>query len=134
MRSLIDPFLFVALLADVNEFDKPNPQSVGQILRVANKYTYHDLDELIVSHIKSTVRKIEELMNHEKFKGKTQGELRTSPLFPCFDSSRPFSAEFVKCLRLQINSFRTLRWPTRASLSTLSASTEIDPDTSTLPS
>jgi len=47
-------------------------------LRVANKYTYHDLDELIVSHINATVRKIDELMNHDKFKGRSQEELRAS--------------------------------------------------------
>ncbi|CED84385.1 Transcription elongation factor SPT6 [Phaffia rhodozyma] len=60
---------------DVLEVDKPNPQSLGRILRVGGQYSYHDLDELIVSHVKAVVRKMEELMNHEKFKGKNQEEL-----------------------------------------------------------
>lgn len=68
-------------LADVLEVDKPNPQSLGKILRVGGKYSYHDLDELIVTHVKAIVRKMEELMNHEKFKGKTQEELGTCFVF-----------------------------------------------------
>lgn len=51
---------------------------VGQLLRVADKYDYKDLDELIVKHIKQTARKVNELIKHDKFKGRSQEELRAS--------------------------------------------------------
>lgn len=55
------------LTADVLELDKANEFSVGRQLRVGRKYTYSDLDELIVSHIKSMARKVDEMTTHEKF-------------------------------------------------------------------
>jgi transcription elongation factor SPT6 len=55
------------LMIDVLELDKANEFSVGRQLRVGRKYTYSDLDELIVSHIKSMARKVDEMTTHEKF-------------------------------------------------------------------
>ena len=55
------------LIIDVLELDKANEFSVGRQLRVGGKYTYSDLDELIVSHIKSMARKVDEMTTHEKF-------------------------------------------------------------------
>src|SRR6202043_756381 len=55
------------LIVDVLELDKANEFSVGRQLRVGRKYTYSDLDELIVSHIKSMARKVDEMTTHEKF-------------------------------------------------------------------
>lgn len=66
---------------DVEELGpKPNPAALGSPLRVSGKYTYTDLDELIVNHVKATVRSIEELMKSDKFKGKSTEELGTSDL------------------------------------------------------
>jgi transcription elongation factor SPT6 len=54
-------------MKDVLELDKANEFSVGRQLRVGRKYTYSDLDELVVSHIKSMARKVDEMTTHEKF-------------------------------------------------------------------
>lgn len=51
--------------------------NVGLTLIVDGKYEFADLDELIVSHVHAMSRRIEELMNHEKFK-KDDEELRES--------------------------------------------------------
>ncbi|WWC89746.1 transcription elongation factor SPT6 [Kwoniella dendrophila CBS 6074] len=53
---------------DVQEIDKPNEYSLGRILRVANRYSYSDLDELIINHVKAMSRKLDELQSHEKYK------------------------------------------------------------------
>ncbi|ORX33718.1 transcription elongation factor SPT6, partial [Kockovaella imperatae] len=53
---------------DVQEIDKPNEYSVGRILRVAGKYSYSDLDELIINHVKAMARKFDEMQMHEKFR------------------------------------------------------------------
>ncbi|WVW82891.1 transcription elongation factor SPT6 [Kwoniella bestiolae CBS 10118] len=53
---------------DVQEIDKPNEYSLGRILRVAGRYSYSDLDELIINHVKAMARKIDEIQMHEKYK------------------------------------------------------------------
>ena len=53
---------------DVLELHKENEFSVGRTLRIGGKYTYSDLDELILDHVKAMAKKVEELMSHEKFK------------------------------------------------------------------
>lgn len=57
------------------ELDKENDYTLGKVLRVGDKISYGDLDELIVSHIDGMARKVEEMMNHEKYKGSTEEEL-----------------------------------------------------------
>ncbi|KAF8534037.1 SH2 domain-containing protein [Trichophaea hybrida] len=52
---------------DVLELDKINEFTVGRTLRVGGKYSYSDLDELIVNHVKSMARKIDELCINPKF-------------------------------------------------------------------
>jgi transcription elongation factor SPT6 len=61
--------------ADVLELDKPNEYSLGRNLRIQGKYTYSDLDELIVSHVRSMARKVDEMMHSDKYKG-TEADLR----------------------------------------------------------
>jgi hypothetical protein len=53
---------------DVLELDKENEFAVGKILKVANKYTYSDLDDLIVNHVTAMARKVNEMVNDEKFR------------------------------------------------------------------
>ncbi|WVR05399.1 transcription elongation factor SPT6 [Kwoniella sp. DSM 27419] len=53
---------------DVQEIDKPNEYTLGRILRVAGRYSYSDLDELIINHVKAMARKIDEMQMHEKYK------------------------------------------------------------------
>ena len=70
---------------DVLELDKENEFTLGKTLRVGGKFNYSDLDELIVLHVKAQAKKVEEMMNHEKFQDKSKAALGKStpdPLFP----------------------------------------------------
>lgn len=60
---------------DVLELQKDNEFSVGKVLRVGSKYTYSDLDELIVEHVKAMAKKVEEMMQHEKFQKGSRADL-----------------------------------------------------------
>jgi transcription elongation factor SPT6 len=70
--------LEIKLMIDVLELDKANEFSVGRQLRVGRKYSYSDLDELIVSHIKSMARKVDEMTTHEKFQRGSRADTGTS--------------------------------------------------------
>jgi transcription elongation factor SPT6 len=52
---------------DVLELDKENEFAVGKVLKIANKYTYSDLDDLIVNHVKAMARKVSEMVNDERY-------------------------------------------------------------------
>jgi transcription elongation factor SPT6 len=54
---------------DILELQKENEFSVGRQLRVSgsSKYTYSDLDELIVDHVKAMAKKVTEIMGHDKY-------------------------------------------------------------------
>ncbi len=54
----------------------PSGQALGGQLVVDAQHIYSDLDELIVNHVQAMVRRVEELMNHERFKAKSEDELR----------------------------------------------------------
>ncbi|BGP16764.1 hypothetical protein JCM10213_002156 [Rhodosporidiobolus nylandii] len=54
----------------VHELDKPNEYSLGAQLRISDRHRYTDLDELIDAHIKQMARKVNEMTNSDKFKGK----------------------------------------------------------------
>lgn len=60
---------------DVLELQKENEFTVGKVLRVGSKYSYSDLDELIVDHVKAMAKKVEELMQHEKFQKGSRADL-----------------------------------------------------------
>lgn len=73
---------------DVLELQKETEFSVGRTLRVGGKYTYTDLDELIVDHVKAMAKKVDELMQHEKFQKGSRADLgKPLPIFPL--SSHP---------------------------------------------
>lgn len=59
---------------DVLELDKDNEFAVGKLLKIGGRWTYSDLDELIVDHVKAMARKVDEMMLHEKYKSGTRGE------------------------------------------------------------
>ncbi|TID29825.1 hypothetical protein CANINC_001574 [Pichia inconspicua] len=69
----VDNQLFQHL--DVIEKDKPNEYSLGRILKV-DDFQYHDLDELIVSHINNLHAKVEAMKNHEKFRNEPVNDAR----------------------------------------------------------
>ncbi|KAF2260518.1 transcription elongation factor Spt6 [Lojkania enalia] len=56
---------------DVLELDKPNEYSVGRQLRVG-KYTYSDLDELIVNHVEAMAKKVTELTKDDRYQRGTK--------------------------------------------------------------
>ena len=59
---------------DVLELQKENEFSVGRQLRIGGKWTYTDLDELIVDHVKAMAKKVVEMMQHEKYQTGTKAE------------------------------------------------------------
>ena len=61
----------------------PTGQTVGSQLIVDGTHSYADLDELIVNHVQAMARRVEELMNHEKFKAGSEDDLRQS-LVVCY--------------------------------------------------
>jgi transcription elongation factor SPT6 len=72
---------------DVLELQKENEFSLGKTLKVGGKYTYSDLDELIVLHIKAMAKKVNEMMADDRYQaGYTKqqtGELPPSITHPC---------------------------------------------------
>ena len=63
---------------DVLELDKENEFALGRTLRIGSKYNYSDLDELIVDHVRKMSRKVDEMMNSDKFQDKTKNQLGKS--------------------------------------------------------
>jgi transcription elongation factor SPT6 len=62
---------------DVTEpYADPTGQTVSNELIVDATHHYADLDELLVNHVKAINKKVEDLMNHEKFKAGSADELR----------------------------------------------------------
>ncbi|CAK7566313.1 MAG: Transcription elongation factor spt6 [Sporothrix epigloea] len=52
---------------DVLELQKENEFSVGRLLRIDGKYSYTDLDELIVEHVTAMAKKVGEMTRNDKF-------------------------------------------------------------------
>lgn len=52
---------------DVLELDKENEFSVGKTLKVANRFSYSDLDELIVGHVQAMAKKVDEMTNDDRY-------------------------------------------------------------------
>ena len=71
---------------DVLELDKENEFSVGKVLKVG-RYTYSDLDELIVLHVRGMSKKVEEMMGDERFQSGTRQQTGKSRQLP----SPPFN-------------------------------------------
>jgi transcription elongation factor SPT6 len=83
---------------DVLELDKENEFSVGKILKIAGRYSYSDLDELIVNHVKAMAKKVDDMTMHEKYQSGSKAD--TGILFPLSHShfiSYPLPS--VKCAR-----------------------------------
>jgi transcription elongation factor SPT6 len=66
------PSTFSPLPTAVHELNKPSEYALGTQLRISDKHRYSDLDELIDAHIKQMSRKVTEMTNNEKFKGKKE--------------------------------------------------------------
>jgi transcription elongation factor SPT6 len=68
---------------DVLELQKENEFSVGQQLRIGGKYNYTDLDELIVDHVKAMAKKVDEMMQHEKYQSGSKADTGGFYIFVC---------------------------------------------------
>lgn len=107
---------------DVLELEKENEYSVGKNLRIWGKYNYCDLDELIVEHVKAMSRKVDEMMQHEKFQSGTQKEVenwlttyteanpKRSVYAFCIDTKRP--GYFFLCFKAGLQA-KVRSWPVR---------------------
>ncbi|VUC36902.1 unnamed protein product [Clonostachys rosea] len=80
---------------DVLEMQKENEFSVGKILRIS-KYTYTDLDELIVEHVKAMARKVEELMRNDKYQNRSRSE--TEKWLTTYIDANPTRSAYAFCI------------------------------------
>ena len=76
---------------DVLELDKDNEFALGRTLKIGGRYTYSDLDELIVNHIRAMAKKVDEMMGHEKYR----------------NDSRDRTGKFLRYLPLQLDHMLT---------------------------
>lgn len=81
---------------DVLELDKSNQYSVGRTLKIGGKYTYSDLDELVVSHIQAMARKVDEMMAHEKYHEGSKAE--TEQWLTTYTTANPTRSSYAFCL------------------------------------
>ena len=64
---------------DVLELTKSNGLSSVTMLKVGGKYTYSDLDDLIVNHVKMMAKKVDEMMLHEKYQNLSKADTGKLP-------------------------------------------------------
>ncbi|KAF2151435.1 transcription elongation factor spt6 [Myriangium duriaei CBS 260.36] len=81
---------------DVLELDKENEFSVGRTLKVAGKYTYTDLDELIVLHVKAMAKKVEEMMGDERFQNGSKAQ--TEQWLTTYTEANPKRSMYAFCI------------------------------------
>ncbi|KAI9840617.1 MAG: Transcription elongation factor spt6, partial [Thelocarpon superellum] len=81
---------------DVLELNKENEFSVGKTLKISNRYTYSDLDELIVNHVKAMARKVDEMMLHEKFQTGSRAE--TERWLTTYTEANPKRSVYAFCI------------------------------------
>ncbi|KAJ5766456.1 uncharacterized protein N7511_004072 [Penicillium nucicola] len=81
---------------DVLELDKENEFSVGRVLKVGGRYTYSDLDELIVNHVKAMAKKVDEMVHHEKFKSGSKTE--TDQWLETYTKANPRRSTYAFCI------------------------------------
>ena len=86
---------------DILELDKENEFSVGRTLKVGGRWSYSDLDELIVNHVKAMARKVDELMLHERYQPGSKADTGTSCsfIFPPSESFGACSYTNTRCYR-----------------------------------
>jgi len=87
---------------DVLELGKENEFTLGKTLRIGggqSGYSYSDLDELIVAHVKAMARKVDEMTGNEKFLDKSKAGVGMSlPSTPV--NAKVISANFVSERRM----------------------------------
>ncbi|KAI4128365.1 MAG: hypothetical protein LQ338_002767 [Usnochroma carphineum] len=81
---------------DVLELDKSSQYSSGGTLKIGGKYTYSDLDELIVNHVKAMAKKVDEMMLHEKYQNGTKAE--TERWLSTYTEANPKRSVYAFCI------------------------------------
>ncbi|KAK3112081.1 Transcription elongation factor spt6 [Teratosphaeriaceae sp. CCFEE 6253] len=86
---------------DVLELDKENEFSVGRVLRIGGGgqgkgWTYSDLDELIVGHVRAMARKVEEMMGDERYQSGSQKQ--TEAWLTTYTEANPRRSMYAFCL------------------------------------
>jgi transcription elongation factor SPT6 len=116
---------------DVLELDKSSQFSSGTTFKIGGRYNYSDLDELLVNHVKAMARKVDEMMQHEKYQNMSKAE--TGKLLP--PSNLYLSVSFIALCWLimvprQNAGYPHTPKPTPRAACTISASTPNIPATS----
>ncbi|KAJ8097964.1 SH2 domain-containing protein [Lipomyces tetrasporus] len=105
----------------VLELEKDNDYSLGKALRVADS-KYSDLDELIFMHVQAMARKVDEMMNSEKFQRGTMEDVerwlttyteanpRRSNYAFCLDTKN--AGYFCLCFKAGLSS-KVVMWPVK---------------------
>lgn len=104
---------------DVIEHDKLNEYTLGRVLQVG-QFRYHDLDELIVSHINKMYAKVQTMTSYEKFRNEPSSEARSWLLryskanknrsCYCFCFNRKAPGWFYLLFKLNDESDNTYTW------------------------
>lgn len=81
---------------DVLELDKETEFSVGRTLKIGGKYTYSDLDELIVNHVQAMAKKVDEIMMHEKYHEGTKSD--TERWLTTYTEANPKRSAYAFCI------------------------------------
>ncbi|KAL1310467.1 hypothetical protein AAFC00_000760 [Neodothiora populina] len=81
---------------DVLELDKENEFSVGRTLKVGGKYSYSDLDELIVLHVQAMSRKMEEMMTDERYQNGSKAQ--TEQWLNTYTEANPKRSMYAFCI------------------------------------
>ncbi|KAF2093847.1 transcription elongation factor Spt6 [Rhizodiscina lignyota] len=81
---------------DVLELDKDNEFSVGKTLKIGGRYTYSDLDELIVNHVKSMAKKVDEIMQDDKYQNGSKAQ--TDQWLTTYAEANPKRSMYAFCI------------------------------------
>lgn len=84
---------------DVLELNKENEFSVGRTLKIGGKYTYSDLDDLIVNHVKAMAKKVDEMMLSDKYRGSNKSE--TEAWLETYTKANPKRSAYAFCIDAQ---------------------------------
>jgi len=88
---------------DVLELDKENEFSLGRTLKIGGKYTYSDLDELIVNHVKAMAKKVDEMTLHDKFQSGTKAD--TERWLTTYTEANPKRSVYAFCINPKFPGF-----------------------------
>ncbi|KAF2399589.1 transcription elongation factor Spt6 [Trichodelitschia bisporula] len=93
---------------DVLELDKASPFELGKTLTIGGRYRYSDLDELIVLHVKGMARKVDEMMNDERYQSGTKAQ--TEQWLSTYTEANPRRSMYGFCINPKYPGWFWLIW------------------------